>query len=45
MKARLKRILGEVGIVLLVLAFLFPPLWLHGMLVFGLLVGLGWSFR
>jgi hypothetical protein len=32
-------------IVLLLLTFLFPPLWLRGVLDLGLLVGLGWSFR
>ena len=32
-------------IVLLVLTFLFPPLWLRGVLALGLLTGLVWSFR
>lgn len=32
-------------IVLLVLTFLFPPLWLRGVLDLGLLTGLVWSFR
>jgi cell division protein FtsW (lipid II flippase) len=32
-------------IVLLVLTFLFPPLWLRGVLDLGLLAGLVWSFR
>jgi hypothetical protein len=32
-------------IVLLVLTFLFPPLWLRGVLDLGLLIGLVWSFR
>lgn len=32
-------------IVLLVLTFLFPPLWLRGLLVLGLLAGLVWSWR
>jgi hypothetical protein len=31
--------------VLLVLTFLFPPLWLRGILDLGLLAGLVWSFR
>ncbi|MBN1583386.1 MAG: hypothetical protein JXA89_21935 [Anaerolineae bacterium] len=32
-------------IVLLVLTFAFPPLWLRGVLDLGLLIGLVWSFR
>jgi hypothetical protein len=32
-------------IVLLVFTFLFPPLWLRGVLDLGLLTGLVWSFR
>lgn len=32
-------------IVLLVFTFLFPPLWLRGVLDLGLLIGLVWSFR
>ncbi len=32
-------------IVLLVITFLFPPLWLRGLLAIGLLAGLVWSFR
>jgi hypothetical protein len=32
-------------IVLLVLTFLFPPLWLRGVLDLGLLTGLVWNFR
>ena len=32
-------------IVLLVLTFLFPPLWLRGVLDLGLLTGLVWSYR
>ena len=32
-------------IVLLVFTFLFPPLWLRGLLDLGLLTGLVWSFR
>ncbi len=32
-------------VVLLILTFLFPPLWLRGVLDLGLLAGLVWSFR
>jgi len=31
--------------ILLALTFLFPPLWLRGVLAIGLLAGLGWSFQ
>ncbi len=43
---RLPLAIGVASIlVLLVLTFLFPPLWLRGVLDLGLLPGLAWSFR
>jgi hypothetical protein len=43
---RVPLILGAASVtVLLVLTFLFPPLWLRGLLDLGLLAGLAWSIR